>query len=289
MGAIVTDNPFQALISNALKIADKLVEFELQIQSNPFELDIDTQLSKPEGIELTDLSQLQVDEVTGVFNYHGRNVVLYIPDHSYRDNFAQVLSGNLNQGRKFHLTSCSVLENMKNNGRFERYHINQNKENLFQITNNDNQTAYTPLLVCIKCLQQLNYKNYNPSRNSQNSIRNNFNFNQFLQEYTTNFNELPEYIGQDKGGYTSDWVSISTSYRASKNYTCEQCGVNLISRKGLLHTHHKNGVKHDNNYNNLEALCIVCHSDQPFHGHIKWQVEKAKAEILALRKVQGIV
>lgn len=281
-------NYFAELIANVLKMTDKLSEFELEIQSKPFELDIDTQLLKPEGIELTDLSQLQIDEITGILDYHGRNVVLYIPDHSYRDNFEQVLLGNLNQGRKFHLTFCSVLDKMKSDGRFERYHINQNKENLFQIVGNNNEIANTPLLVCIKCLQQLNYKNYNHSRNNQSTIRKNFDFNEFLQEYTTNFNELPNYVGQDKGGYTSDWVSISTLYRASKNYTCENCGVNLTNRKGLLHTHHKNGVTHDNRPSNLKAVCVLCHYDEPHHGHMLVLAERAKADILKLRQEQNL-
>lgn len=282
-------NYFSELIANVLKMTDKLSEFELEIQSKPFELDdIDTQLSKPEGIELTDLSQLQIDKITGIFDYHGRNAVLYIPDHSYWNIFEQVLSGNLNKGRRFHLTFCSKLKKMKNIGRFEKYHVNQNKETLFQIVNSNNETAITPLWVCKCCLEQLNYKNYNNRKKHQNNIRDEFDFNEFLQEYTTNFNELPNYVGQDKGGYTSDWVSISTLYRASKNYTCENCGVNLTNRKGLLHTHHKNGVTHDNRPSNLKAVCVLCHYDEPHHGHMSAIAEKARGDILKLRQEQNL-
>lgn len=288
MGIKVENNYFSELIANVLKMTDKLVDFELIVKFEPFELDIDTQLSRPEGIELDDLSQIYIDPITNTLNYQGRNIVLYIPDHSYGDSFNQVISGNINAGKKFHLTNCSVLERMKSNNRFERYHINQNKDNLFKIVDGNDNSAITKLLVCIPCLQQLNYQNYNNSRKNQNTIRSQFDFNEFLQEYTTDFNELPHYVGQDKGGYTSDWVSISTLYRASKNYTCESCGVNLNSRKGLLHTHHKNGVKHDNRPSNLKAVCVLCHYDEPHHGHMSALAERARADILRLRQEQNL-
>lgn len=280
---------FTGLIANVLKMADKLVDFELGIKNTPFQLDIDTQLSRPDGIAINDLSDLHIDEVTGTFDYQGRKVVLYIPNHSYWNIFEQVLAGNLNKGRRFHLTFCSKLKEMKSAGKFEKYHINQNKENLFQIVNGNNETATTPLWVCKCCLEQLNYKNYNHSKNSQNKIRDEFDFNEFLHEYTTNFNELPNYVGQDKGGYTSDWVSISTLYRASKNYTCESCGVNLNSRKGLLHTHHKNGVTHDNRPSNLKAVCVLCHYEEPNHAHMSALAERARADILKLKQAQGLI
>lgn len=277
------DNPFAALTANALRMADELVEFELQTQSDPFEL----RLSETEII--VELEDVLPDPITGVLTHKGKTITLFIPDHSYGIKFNKVKNGSLNYGNKFHISHCSTLEAMKNNNRLDRYAVNEDKENLYTITNNQDEKYRTKLLVCTNCLTKLNYKNYNHSdKNNTKMIRNNFDFNEFLQEYTTNFNELPEYVGQDRGGYTSDWVSISTSYRASKNYTCEQCGVNLISRKGLLHTHHKNGVKHDNNYNNLEALCIVCHGDQPFHGHMRSWVEKYRAAILALRRAQNL-
>lgn len=280
---------FTGLIANVLKMADKLVDFELDIKNTPFQLDIDTQLSRPEGIALDDLNLVHLDPVTGTLNYQGKNIVLYIPDHSYGDTFEQVMSGNLNAGKKFHLTFCSVLEKMKANGRYERYHINNNEEQLFQIVDKLGNTSITPLLVCIPCLTQLNYQNYNHSRNNQHKIRKEFRFKEFLEIYTTNFNELPHYVGQDKGGYTSDWVSISTLYRASKNYTCESCGVNLNSRKGLLHTHHKNGVTHDNRPSNLKAVCVLCHYEEPNHAHMSALAEQARADILKLRQAQGLI
>lgn len=279
---------FTELTANALKMADTLIEFDLVVQSKPFELDIDTQLGRPGGVEITDLNQLHIDPITSTLSYQGRNIVLYIPDHSYGDTFDEVLAGDLNAGKKFHLTFCETLDRMKRGGRFERYRVNKNEGNLFEIVDKYNQVANTPLLVCIPCLKKLNYKNYNYSRNRQNDIRKNFNFKEFLQIYTTDFSELPSYAGQDKAGYTSDWVSVSMLYRASKNYTCESCGVNLTSRKGLLHTHHISGNTHDNRLSNLKAVCVLCHHNEPYHGHMAAAADKAKADVMAFRRWQNL-
>ncbi|WP_146108672.1 HNH endonuclease [Chromatium okenii] len=72
--------------------------------------------------------------------------------------------------------------------------------------------------------------------------------------------------GEDDGDYTTDWLVISKQYRAKQGFKCEFCSVDLSNHTRLLHTHHKNGVKTDNHYSNLQALCIDCHKKQPSHG-----------------------
>ncbi len=72
-----------------------------------------------------------------------------------------------------------------------------------------------------------------------------------------------------KGGYAKDWSRISKKYREKRGWTCEKCGVNLNEHHGLLHCHHRDGVISDNSDANLEALCLLCHSEQPCHGYLK--------------------
>lgn len=66
----------------------------------------------------------------------------------------------------------------------------------------------------------------------------------------------------DINGYTDDWPGISFAYRQKHDFTCERCGVKMKSMLDyrFMQTHHRNGVKTNNNENNLECLCIDCHS-----------------------------
>lgn len=69
-------------------------------------------------------------------------------------------------------------------------------------------------------------------------------------------------MGTDIFGYTQGWERISREYRESKDYTCEICGLKIENPldRMYMHCHHKNGDKTNNDFSNLQCLCIRCHS-----------------------------
>ena len=62
------------------------------------------------------------------------------------------------------------------------------------------------------------------------------------------------------------WQDYSWLYRHVKDWQCEACNLSLDSDRQYLHTHHLYGTQH-NDPNNLKALCIACHSEQPGLNH----------------------
>ena len=66
----------------------------------------------------------------------------------------------------------------------------------------------------------------------------------------------------DLEGYIWKWQKISQAYRTKKNYTCEICGFSPENRmdRQYIHVHHKDGRKTNNKEDNLQCLCIACHS-----------------------------
>ena len=44
--------------------------------------------------------------------------------------------------------------------------------------------------------------------------------------------------------------------------------TSFINNKSLLHTHHINGIKEDNDFPNLKVLCLDCHRKEPNHEHL---------------------
>lgn len=224
---------------------------------------IDLQLSGT-GIQV-DLSEIDFSE--GLAKYQERQVLIYIPDHGF--NVLDVLSGN-KEGRKFHVTYCRTLEEMRAKGRFYRYQATNTLDGKFSITGQDQFSSKdvfgeAELHVCKNCLDKLNYQGY---KTNKKEIFNNFSIEEFFSTYSSFFPYMPAGFNKETSGYTNDWSEISARFRAEKNYSCEYCGVCLKSHKALLHVHHVNGIKNDNSRNNLRILCLDCHKKQPSHNHL---------------------
>lgn len=213
----------------------------------------------------------EIDGSNGVLNYDGHQVMLYIPDQG--DDIEAVLS-NGKLGRRIHVAECSTLELMRETGRFKRYDVINRVDGFFPVFGSSyrggpNTEGEADLGVCKNCLKILNYKGYSTqSPQVKNQVFNSFSFEQFFEVYSSYFKSLPVNSKKHTSGYTPDWSSISAKLRSDLNYTCEQCGVYLKSEKRLLHTHHINGNKADNERDNLRVLCADCHKKQPHHDHI---------------------
>ena len=255
---------------------------------NPDVRDIDAELSSSTGVEIP------LEDVTGsegILSYEGRQVVLFIPDHSSRVREA-LENGGI--GNKFHIAQCSMLDKMKQRNRFERYKVTNNLGGLFEIYGYDERrrqvSGETSLHVCKLCLNYLNYQGAaNGNAVQRNQIVHNFDMGRFFSTYSSVFRHMPKQThASHQKGYTRDWSEISARVRQSMNHTCQRCRVQLHSHKHLLHTHHANGVKHDNSGNNLIVVCADCHRKEPMHEHMFVKHEDTQT-INRLRREQGII
>jgi len=68
-----------------------------------------------------------------------------------------------------------------------------------------------------------------------------------------------------EGQYTKNWELVSWRFRESKGFICESCRVDLSKHSGLLHVHHMDHNKGNNDLGNLIALCELCHCERHFH------------------------
>ncbi|WP_194866729.1 HNH endonuclease [Pseudoalteromonas sp. PPB1] len=226
-----------------------------------------------EGLVLGDDLQLsEIDNTNNLLSYKGRQIMLYIPEQG--SLIEEVLrDGKIDGAKRLHVAECKTLENMRNQGRFERYHVTNDISGRYPVLGHhhyrsDVVEGKADLGVCKNCLKILNYKGYSDHSHLEKSkIYLDFNLAEFFETYSSYFKHYPT---QKKsiGSYTKDWEQVSVNYRQQQNYTCEQCGVALSDHKRLLHTHHINGVKIDNALNNLKALCVDCHTKQPNHDHM---------------------
>ncbi len=220
-----------------------------------------------EGIELGDLSDIKSDPELGLLTYRGRQIVLHIQDHQWR--IRQVLEDGAT-GNKVHVADCQTLQAMQLRGRYERYVATTDVSGDFHVTGQDAYGRHvegkTRLKVCKNCLQMLNYRNY--AKNKER-VFHAFNWNEFFDTYRPHFARMPtRRAGVFDGAYAADWELVSGRYKEAHGFTCESCRVDLREHPRLLHVHHLDGVKTNNDWSNLRALCAVCHRDQPGHEHM---------------------
>jgi hypothetical protein len=231
-----------------------------------------------------------VDVTGGVLGSHGAQIVLYIPDQG--QGIDEVLQDGP-KGKKVHVADCQTLEQMRQRNRFQRYQAVVNVTGDFNVfgfsmSQRKSVEGTARLRVCINCLKHLNYKGYVTEREQASQILNRFNLKDFFAEHSTLFRYLPTAFIEPKSGYADDWQEISRNFRARKNYSCENCRVDLNAHKNLLHCHHIDGNKRNNSVTNLQALCADCHRKQPLHDNM--YVKAADLSVIQkLRKNQGVL
>lgn len=217
----------------------------------------------------------------GLLAVEGRQCLLYIP------------YGTQGQLPKFHFMDCRTIREMYSAGRLDRYVVTNKTSGLFRMSissewyRGDGQEKEVRLHVCKNCLNTWNYKGYrNLLAWEKDRVVNDFDIEEFFASCKSQFRFLPKRTDQSvflKDAYMENWGEISRGYRAGRGWKCEMCGVDLSDHQEYIHTHHINGNKHDTRPENLMALCYVCHSEQPHHGHME-RNDPARALILERRE-----
>lgn len=222
----------------------------------------------------------------GPLVHEGQQVLLYIKDTRLN---RRTLLDDPENSRRFHISECRTIERMRLNSRFERYVVTNNISGVFKVESTDPHTGEVEdlkaeLYVCKNCLDTLGLA-------SDRSNWPEFSISGFFRDYETFFSSYPGHsdVTTPRGGYPRNWKQISSGYREQMDWTCEECGVCLteMTRRSLLHTHHRNGVVSDNRPENLQALCAECHDKQPGHGGYPLG-EKEKALLARLRHEPSI-
>jgi hypothetical protein len=278
---------FSALWAEVNRIGGKREAFVLT-SHRPMDL-IDVKLSE-RGLEVK-LDELE--NIGDLLTYKGRQVLLYIPDQG--QSIDEVLSGDQNKGKKFHVAHCRTLENMRGQGRFERYFAITNPTGSFPVSGVSRAAGVevsgnASLYVCLNCLSQINYRQSALSSSMKYKARAEFEIAEFFETYSSCFTYFPQRSGSDPGksGYTDDWKDVSERIRRHANWCCNDCGVDLKERKDLLHVHHRDGNKANNTPSNLRPLCAACHRDQPMHETLFIKYDDMVV-LVAMRRDQSLI
>lgn len=236
-----------------------------------------SRLTELELEKLTSANGLDIsaDDLTilpdGTLAYKNSRVILYIRD-------VAVYSRQKIQPR-FHLANCSTLQQMRERKRFDRYVVSTRTDGRFNINVIGSGVVKTELYnlsVCQNCLNLLGFDGFgmNWPKTKRINFVNLFKIDSFFDKYPRSlYSQTPTYNSDNAplNIYSDDFKEISQKVKNDSGWHCQECGIDLSEpvNKKWLHVHHKNGLKYDNNRNNLEALCIGCHANKSNHGHIK--------------------
>lgn len=276
---------FSALWREVRRVTGVQAPFEVNLRRHD---DDPIDIALREGKEL-DLSEIDVED--GLLLHKGRQVLLYIRDHSGRVSAAMEFPF---RGNKFHVANCQTLESMRSENRFERYVATNDLSGLFHITDEAGgwpREGRARLRVCMNCLDGLNYQSFRLKSDKKKKIQivSDFSLGEFFSNYSSCFSYLPRRWDSDPmDSYADDWEEISRRVREERGYQCASCRVQLRDTPWLCHVHHKDGVKANNEPENLEVLCSACHRERP--GHRGLFVRRADMQtILKLRQGQKLV
>lgn len=275
-----------------LNFLDDLQRMKQRIGANDVNIDYDALdsliLNSMDDFELKskqDWQEITHDPTTGaMIDKFGNIIVVYIDDNTGSD-----LNTEVEELRKVHITWCQMLQKMERIGRYERYVATKNQNDFYLVQLTENRVTapnnvvkeHRSLRPCQYCLNQTNIDGFD--RNSMNARQRTEFVMKFKMKiwfaYCNDYGIGNKFVGSrktkytdenaPKADYTEDFDKKSRDYRSSKNWTCEQCGLDCSDKKGFLDTHHINGVKGDNRTSNFKALCKPCHGNQPMHGRYK--------------------
>ncbi|UEM39348.1 hypothetical protein [Pectobacterium aquaticum] len=217
-----------------------------------------------------DISEIEINSDNTII-YKNKRVILHIRDvASY---------GGKMSLPKYHLANCKKLKEMWEKNKSGRYVAATRSDGIFTIKSQNTDktewiTSEEKLDVCKCCLDTLNWKNYSKEYREKDNIFSTFDLKEFFSVYpnsATTYNAEHNDITAPINDYSKNFQIISKQYRESVNWQCEICNISL-ERKNLnqfLHVHHRDRQKNNNKKDNLQALCIECHSNQDDHGHMK--------------------
>lgn len=244
------------------------------------------------------LTDVEFDQ-DGLFRIEGEPVFLYI--HQARNPFATVEEAVVSPEklRRFHLSECTTIQEMRAKNRFERFVATNKAEGPFRCFLTDeggrSHEVWADLIVCQHCLRRLDWEGFERlAAEAKRMVAKEFTRIAFLEKYSPSFASLPSRRAETtvRPVYPGDWQEISRRVRAARNFRCEApgCGVDCSSKPGLTDAHHLSGDVTDCRPENLRVLCKLCHAkEHPGWYRVRYREHRDLEELLQMQGIGAVL
>jgi hypothetical protein len=208
-------------------------------------------------------------EPDGVFKHRRQKVLLYIQNwKTEKDN------------KKYHIVNCKWIQKMqRENKNWYSLYVNGKPENgkLPVKLPGQSEPVLLNLNVCQYCLEKLELRYKLESRYYSRNKKivlvyqpDKFPLSDWFDAIDDGYEPLLiDRIKSKNSYYIVAWKFLSWVCRKNAHWKCQECGIEFgheRSDRRFLHAHHIKGTRH-NHPENLRALCIGCHAEQPGEGH----------------------
>ncbi|MDA8559074.1 hypothetical protein N9K87_04560 [Flavobacteriaceae bacterium] len=215
---------------------------------------------------------IQFLEIDGVFRINGSPVLLYIRDQGRGvENIDSYTNENYKSEYRYHLMCCRTVHNIIFRQKRDRYVYKDylfEEEPKFKVNVLEGvrkkELNNVKLQVCQNCINETaitDLKSMNG--NMKQDFLQNFTPKDFCRDNKNSYVKSivgSSYMRKEIDMYPKNWNKISSNYKKSTRYKCENCNIDLSQYKRYLHVHHT-GRKDQNEDKYLESLCIECHAN----------------------------
>lgn len=199
---------------------------------------------------------------------------------------------------KFHLVRCSTIERAESERWRDRYKMSNRRDGRFYyrfISDSDVYKELTDqrLFICMNCLSKITDAGVIPRGMHKQQFVPKIFFEYADADKMVGIEERGEYGSQSvPNKYAKDWRLIADNLKKNKGFQCEgvDCPHRDLSAPAMrkyLHAHHKDLDKSNNDFSNLEALCVYCHANEPNHSHMKGTRQYKEYSDFVLSKKQS--
>lgn len=211
----------------------------------------------------------------------GEQGVFYVDENdNYTRGFLYKYNFRYDYGNglpKFHICRCETFD------KFSKRNYTFTTQPVFKKRANADESE--DLKICLHCRNKMQIAPFTMTSTefvrkylNLSAVQSDGSGSEFI-EY--NFDRRPSAKAWTERGYSPDWGEISRQIRRKCGRTCQNCDLKFSVREQYyLDCHHLDGDKQNNEPENIQCLCVLCHANVNKYHQTRFSAGTARKRVL---------